>query len=92
MDLPLMACSVAKLSEGLQVPAILFSCEPVPKDVQIAVICADLEVGIVWAVPLIQQLLNEVIAVAEPKTHWSFVRLLAGVAFDVQCHSSPILA
>ena len=63
-----------------------------PEDVQIAVVCSDLEVGIVRTVPLIQHFLDEVVAVAEPEADWAFVSFLAGIALDLQGHSSSILA
>lgn len=69
-------------------PAVFRRRESVSEDVQIAVIGANFEVGIVGAVPLIQHLFDEVVAIAKAEADRSFVGLLAGVAFDVQVHSS----
>ena len=88
----LRPASITELPERFEVPVVLLCREPVPKDVQIAVVCSDLEVLIVRTVPLIQHFLNEVVAIAKPEADWAFVGFLAGIAFDLQGHSSFILA
>jgi len=50
------------------------------QDIEIAVIRANFVKGILWAVPLIQYVFNQVLATLKSKTKRSFVRLPIGGA------------
>lgn len=57
-----------------------------PQNVEIAVICANLVKGMVWAVPLVQHLLDQVFVPVKAKTDRPFVRLPTGVTIYLELH------
>src|ERR1022692_3988099 len=56
------------------------------QDVEIAVVRAYLVKGILWAVPLIQHLLDHVLTIVKPKSNRPFVRCSTGIAIHFQLH------
>jgi hypothetical protein len=59
----------------------------VPKNIEIAVVCANPIKGVVGAVPLVQHLLNQVFVPVQSKPDRSFVRLPTGIAIHLQFHA-----
>src|SRR5215469_8212575 len=57
-----------------------------PDDVDVAVVGAELEEDLSWTVPLIDDFLDEIFAIAQLKAHWPFVALPACVAVYAQLH------
>jgi hypothetical protein len=54
-----------------------------PQDVEIAVVGANFVKGIVWAVPLIQYLLDQILATLKSKPNRPFVSLSPGIAIHL---------
>src|SRR5215471_5604154 len=57
-----------------------------PDDIDVAVVGAELEEDLSWTVPLIDDFLDEIFAIAQLKAHWPFVALPACVAVHAQLH------
>jgi hypothetical protein len=66
------------------VPLVIVRTFTVPQDVEIPVVGPYLEERITRTAPPIEQLLDKVIALAEPKAHWTFVCFVPGVALHTQ--------
>ena len=56
------------------------------QDIKIPIIGANFIKDILWTVPLIEYLLNHVLASIKPKTNRPLVRLHSGIAIDFQLH------
>src|SRR5579884_3469595 len=57
-----------------------------PQDVQVPVVRAHLEELIVGSIPLVDDFLDHVVAVSQPKTDWPFIRRPSGIALDRDLH------
>jgi hypothetical protein len=55
-------------------------------NVDVAVVGTELEEDVFWTVPLVDDFLYEVIAIAELKANWPLVALPARVAVNTQLH------
>ena len=60
------------------------------QNVQVAVVAFDLEVAIVWSIPLIDGFDDFDLAPAEPKAHRHFDPEMAGTALDLYLHGYPL--
>src|SRR5271165_6854783 len=56
------------------------------QDVEIAVVRAYLVKGILWAVPLVKQLFDQVLNPLKSKTNRPFFRCSTGIAIYIQIH------
>jgi hypothetical protein len=55
-------------------------------NVNVAVVGAELEEDVLWTVPLVDDFLYVIFAIAQLKANWPFVALPAGIAVNVQPH------
>jgi hypothetical protein len=60
------------------------------QDVQIIVVAFDLEVAIVWSIPLIDDFDDFDLAPAEPKARRHFEPEMAGAGLDLYFHGYPL--
>src|SRR5256885_13485935 len=60
------------------------------QNVQIAVVAFDLEVAIIWSMPLIDGFDNFDLAPIKPKAHRHFDPEKAGAALDLYLHGCPL--
>jgi hypothetical protein len=58
----------------------------VPQNVEIAVIGANFVKGILWAIPLVEDLFDQVLMPVQSKTDGFFVRLPPGIAIHLEFH------
>jgi len=58
-----------------------------PKDIQIAIVCSNLEELVVWAAPLVEYFLYDMQSLAQMKAHGPLVGFHSGIALDAQLHS-----
>lgn len=57
-----------------------------PENIEVAVISANLVKGIVWAVPLVQYFLDQVLVPIKSKANRPFVRLPTRITIYIQLH------
>ena len=57
-----------------------------PDDVDVVVVGTELEEDLFWTVPLIDDFLDEIFAIAQLKAHWPFVALPSGIGMHAQLH------
>src|SRR5260370_36262209 len=63
----------------------------VAKQVLVAIVGAHLVQAVIWAVPLLDNLLHHVVPVADPEADRTLVRLSPGVALDLYDHFCSII-
>ena len=56
------------------------------KNVEVAIVCMNLEEDVFWTVPLIDYFLDKIFAITQSKTNWPFAPCAARVALNVQLH------
>jgi hypothetical protein len=54
------------------------------QDIEITVVSTDFEEGVMRAIPLVENFLDQVLVPAKSKTNRPFFRLPAGIAIDFQ--------
>jgi len=74
------------LPERHQMPRPIGRRRILSQDIEIAVIRANFVKGIMWSVPLVQDLLDQVFMLRESKTNGPFIRFSAGVAIHLQLY------
>jgi hypothetical protein len=57
-----------------------------PKDIEVIVICPELEEDVLGAVPLVEYFLDKILTSAELKANRSFVCLAACITLDAKLH------
>jgi len=61
------------------------------QDVDVAIICANLEPGVVRSVPLVEQFLDHVLTLIHPKADRPLIRFASGVAANLYPHTRGIV-
>jgi hypothetical protein len=78
---------VYQTSKRYQIPRRIRRRRSLPQNIEIAVIGAQFEKDLLRPEPLVEHLVNHVLAVIDAKTNWSLVCLSSRVAIDFQFHS-----
>jgi hypothetical protein len=76
--------SLRKASKGFQKPLVFRKRQSVPEDVQVTVIGAHLKERVILTVPLIEEFLNQTLAVTEVKAYGSFFALITRIALHTR--------
>ena len=71
-------------AERFQAP--FAACRLVTQYIHIAIVGTNFKEGIVWAVPLIEHLLDQIVTLAELKPHRPLVRLPTGITLYSEDH------